>query len=74
MDIFYPLQILTDFLIYDLFRITENTHLAASLYFFIYGSIKIIILLLLITQVMSFINVVFPVEKIKKFLTTKKLY
>jgi len=35
---------------------------------------KIIILLLAITQVMSFINIIFPVEKIRNFLNKKHLY
>jgi len=74
MDIFYPIQVLADFLTYNLFQIQTGTHLAWSVIFFIYDSIKIVFLLLLITQVMSFINVVFPVEKIRDFLHTKKLY
>ena len=74
MDIFYPIQIVADLLTYDIFHIMKNTHLANSVNFFIYDTIKIVILLLIITQIMSFVNVVFPVEKIKEFLASKKLF
>ncbi len=74
MDIFYPIHIFADFLTYDIFNLIKESHLAESVNFFIYDTIKIVILLLVITQVMSFVNVIFPVEKIRNFLATKKLY
>ena len=74
MDIFYPLQALADYFTYDLFHLITWTHLANSVNFFIYDTTKIVLLLLAITQIMSFINVVFPVEKIRNFLATRKLY
>ncbi len=74
MDIFYPIQIIADLLTYDLFSLQAETHLAWATNFFIYDTIKIIILLLVITQIMSFINVIFPVEKIRNFLAKNKLY
>jgi len=74
MDIFYPLQIFADFISYSIFSLAPDSSLWHAINFFIYDSLKIIILLLIITQVMSFVNIVFPVDKIRKFLTTKKLY
>lgn len=74
MNIFYPVQVFADLLTYNVFNLFRWTHLAHSVNFFIYDTIKIIILLLVVTQIMSFINIVFPVEKIKKFLMTKKFY
>ncbi|MDD3646156.1 MAG: permease [Candidatus Gracilibacteria bacterium] len=74
MDIFYPIQLFADLIVYDLFNLAKENHITGALHFFIYDTIKIVILLLLITQVMSFINVIFPIEKIRKFLHTKKLY
>ncbi len=74
MDIFYPLQALADYFTYNLFSLTAWTHLANSVNFFIYDTTKIVLLLLAITQIMSFINVVFPVEKIRTFLATRNLY
>lgn len=72
MDIFYPIQLFADIIVNNLLHLEGAVW--DSVNFFIYDTIKIIILLLVITQIMSFINVVFPVSKIRKFLTTKKLY
>jgi len=74
MDIFYPIQLFADFLTYNIFWLIKESHLALSINFFIYDTVKIIILLLVITQIMSFINVIFPVEKIRDFLAKKHLY
>lgn len=74
MDIFYPIQLLADLITYDLFWLIKTSHLADSVNFFIYDTIKILFLLLAITQVMSFINVIFPVEKIRDFLAKRHLY
>jgi len=74
MSIFEPIQKFADYLTYNVFNIAQNTHLASSVNFFIYDTIKIVILLLVITQIMSFINVIFPVEKIRDFLSKNKLY
>lgn len=72
MDIFSPIQLFADLITNDLFDLTW--HFRDALNFFIYDTIKIVILLLFITQIMSFINVIFPVEKIRNFLQTKKLF
>lgn len=72
MDIFYPIEFLADFLVYDLLNL--GWHLWESLHFFIADTIKIVILLLVITQIMSFINVIFPVEKVRDFLHKNKLF
>ncbi|MCT4616909.1 MAG: permease [Candidatus Gracilibacteria bacterium] len=74
MDIFFFAQKIADFVSYNMFALAPNTHLADAVNFFIYDSIKIIILLLVITQIMTFINIILPVEKIRYFLNTKKLY
>lgn len=72
MDIFYPIELFANLITHDVFHLSG--HLNDTLNFFIYDTLKIVILLLLITQVMSFINVIFPVEKIRDFLATRKLY
>jgi len=74
MDIFYPIQLFADFLTYTVLSLSPETHSAWAVNFFVYDTIKIVILLLVITQVMSFVNVIFPVEKIRDFLSKKKLY
>ena len=65
---------IADFFIYKLFGLTEGTHLAESLYFFIYDTLKILILLFLISTLMGVVNAYFPVERLRVYLTTKKMY
>jgi uncharacterized membrane protein YraQ (UPF0718 family) len=63
MDIFYPIQLLAD-------AITNNS----ALNFFIYDTIKIGILLIVINYLMAIIRHYLPTEKIRDFLTSKKWY
>lgn len=65
---------LVDYIIYDLAGMGRSSHLAVSLHFFIYDTIKILILLFLISSLMGVVNSYFPVERLRVFLTTKKLY
>lgn len=74
MDIFYPLQVFADWVTYGVFFISEASKLGDSVNFFIYDTIKIFILLFIIALLMSLVNTYFPVEKVRTYLTTKKLY
>ncbi len=74
MDVFKPIQIFSDLITYNLFQLTKNSNLANSVNFFIYDSIKIIILLFVISFLMGIINFYFPVEKLKNYLIKNKLY
>jgi len=74
MDIFQPIQSFSDLITYNLFHLIKNSNLANSVNFFIYDSIKIIILLFIISFIMGIINFYFPVEKVKNFLSKNKLY
>lgn len=68
------LQNIADWLVYDTFGLSSDEHLAQALNFFIYDSIKIILLLFLIIFLMGIINSYFPVEKVRNYLSRKKLY
>jgi uncharacterized membrane protein YraQ (UPF0718 family) len=68
------LQNFADWLIYTVFAIKQHTKLGDTLNFFVYDSLKIIILLFLITIVMGIVNSYFPVEKVRNFLSRNKLY
>jgi len=72
MDIFAPIQWLADWLVYYIFNITKGTPLGNTVNFFVYDSIKIVILLAVIIFVVSFIRSYFPAEKTKKFLSKAK--
>ena len=68
------IQHIADWLIYSFFGFGADTHLGAALNFFVYDTLKILILLFLIVFLMGIVNAYFPVEKLKNFLTRKKLY
>lgn len=68
------IQKFSDWLIYNGLNITKETKLGESLNFFVYDTLKILFLLFLITSVMGVVNSYFPIEKIRNFLSRKKLY
>lgn len=68
------LKSFSDWIIYTVFQIAEGSKLGDALNFFVYDTIKIIILLFLITLVMGVVNSYFPVEKIRNFLSRNQLF
>jgi len=61
-------------LVYDVLRMPPEDHLAKALDFFIYDSIKILLLLFTVVVIMGVINSYFPIDKVKNYLSRKKLY
>lgn len=68
------IQHFADWLIYSVFGIGAETHLGTALNFFVYDTLKILILLFLIVFLMGIINAYFPIERLKNYLNRKKLY
>jgi uncharacterized membrane protein YraQ (UPF0718 family) len=68
------LQKSADWLIYSALNIEPESHLAKALNFFVYDTIKILILLFSIIFLMGIINNYFPVERLRIFLNKNKLY
>ncbi len=68
------IQSFADWLVYDIFGIEATSHLGAAVNFFFYDTIKIVILLFLISAIMGVVNAYLPIEKLRNFLTTRKLY
>jgi uncharacterized protein len=68
------IQHFADWLIYNVFRIGAETHFGTALNFFVYDTLKILILLFLIVFLMGIVNAYLPIEKLKDFLNRKKLY
>jgi len=68
------LQNISDYLVYDALKLSEESHLAEALNFFIYDSVKILLLLFIIIFLMGIVNSYFPVERVKNYLSRKKLY
>jgi len=74
MDIFYPLQLFADWLSYSVFNLSSEAHLGTAVNFFIYDSLKILILLLIINYFMAVIRHYLPIEKLRDFLASRKWY
>ncbi|MFI3333124.1 MAG: permease [Rikenellaceae bacterium] len=68
------IQQFADWLVYDIFGIEAASHLGAALNFFFYDTIKILLLLFLISAIMGVINAYFPIDKLRNYLTTHKMY
>lgn len=68
------IQKFSDWLTYDIFGLDASTALGGSINFFIYDTIKIVILLFFISVVMGIVNAYFPIERLRTYLTSHKLY
>ncbi|MFN3841059.1 MAG: permease [Cyclobacteriaceae bacterium] len=68
------LQHFADWLIFQVLGISSQSHWGASLNFFVYDTIKILILLFLITFLMGIVNSYFPIDRVRNFLSRNKLY
>ena len=71
---FTRIQYITDWFISSVLHVEATTHIAQALNFFIYDSIKIILLLIVITNLMTLLNSYLPIEKIRNFLAKNKLF
>jgi len=68
------LQYFADWLIYSVFAIEQHTKLGVALNFFVFDTLKIVLLLFVITIVMGIVNSYFPVEKVRNFLSRNKMF
>ena len=72
--LYYFLQPLVNLFTYDLLGLRSDSHFGTSVNFFFYDTIKILILLFLISSLMGLVNAYFPIDKLRNYLTKKKLY
>lgn len=68
------IQDLADWLIYDVAGLGADSHLGSALNFFVYDSLKILLLLFLISALMGVVNAYFPIERLRQYLTSHRLY
>jgi uncharacterized protein len=68
------LQDFSDYLVYKLLKMPAGEHLTVSVNFFIYDSLKILILLLIINFLMAAFRYYIPTQKIRDFLIKRKWY
>jgi len=71
---FYPVQLLSNWLTYNVFNIPHGILLGDAVSFFIYDTIKIFILLAIIIFIVSIIRSYLPPEKIRAILSRKNKY
>ncbi len=74
MRIFFPLEILADFITYNLFPGEAGIYWTDALNFFILATLKISILMFIISWLMAMLNYYLPMEKIKHILTKRRWY
>jgi hypothetical protein len=74
MKMFDWVQNIADWLVYDVLNLNKEQHLAEALNFFIYDTTKILILLFVVIFFMGIVNSYFPIDKVKNYLSRKKLY
>ncbi|GAB6981812.1 permease [Prevotella dentasini] len=68
------IQRFADFMVYEVLGLGASTAFGESVNFFFYDTIKIFILLFFISAVMGIINAYFPIERLREYLTSRKLY
>lgn len=74
MDIFYPIQLFSDWITGNILNLAKDSYTGSGLNFFIYDSIKIVLLLIAINYIMAITRYYFPIEKLKNILTSRKWY
>jgi len=72
--VFDWLENIADWLVYDVLQLDQGQHLSEALHFFIYDTFKILILLFVVIFFMGIVNSYFPIDKVKNYLSRKKLY
>lgn len=65
---------IADLVTYSLFHLDPSTRLASALHFFVYDTLKVLLLLAVIVYVVSIIRSFFPPEKAKRLLSGRALF
>lgn len=74
MDIFYPIQLFANFISHDLAGLAPGSYYGSTLNFFIYDTIKIGLLLIIVNYIMAITRYYFPMEKARDILTKKRWF
>ena len=68
------IQRLADWLVYTCLGLYSTTALGGAVNFFVYDSIKILLLLFVISTLMGIVNAYFPIDRLRNYLVTHRLY
>lgn len=74
MDIFYPIQLFSNLISYNLFGLIDGSYIGNAVNFFIYDTIKIGLLLVVVNYVMAVMRFYFPMEKARDILIKKRYF
>ena len=68
------IQRFADWLVYGVFSLDATSALGSALNFFVYDTLKILLLLFFISVFMGIINSYFPIERLRRFLESRRFY
>lgn len=68
------IQNFADWLVFSIIGLDNETALGSAVNFFVYDSINILLLLFLISALMGIVNAYFPVERLRNYLSSHRLY
>lgn len=68
------IQGFADWLVYTVFGLSPESHWGSAVNFFFYDTIKITVLLFFISVIMGIINAYFPIERLRRYLTSRNFY
>ena len=68
------IQRFADWLVYGVFGMSAETHAGNAVDFFVYDSVKILLLLFSISLIMGVVNAYFPIDELRRCLPARKLY
>ena len=68
------IQRFADWLVFQVVGLDSASALGGAVNFFIYDSIKIVFLLFLISSLMGIVNAYFPIERLRNYLISHRLY
>lgn len=68
------IQSFANWLVYVIFGLSPESHTGRAVNFFFYDSIKITLLLFIISVIMGIVNAYFPVDRLRNYLSSRKFY
>ncbi len=68
------IQRFADWLVFSVFGLDGASALGGAVNFFVYDSIKIVLLLFFISALMGIVNAYFPIERLRNYLANHRLY
>lgn len=74
MDIFKPIQVFSDIVTYKWLHVVPHSYWGDTVNFFIYDTIKIGLLLVVINYIMAVTRYYFPMEKVRDLLTKRRWF